>query len=70
MAAKTHARKVPSAGSQGGKRPVIRKVLITGTPEAGVARRRGRPVGALGKAKRDGAAAMAMEEENILGLLW
>ncbi len=60
-AAKARARKVPSAGSQGGKRPVIRKVRIASAPEAGVVRRpRGRPVGALGKARRDAAAAAAM----------
>ncbi len=60
-APKARARKVPSAGSQGGKRPVIRKVRIEGTPEAGVMKRaRGRPVGALGKARRDAAAAAAL----------
>ena len=59
-AAKARARKVPSAGSQGGKRPVIRKVRIASAPEAGVLRRgRGRPMGALGKARRDAEAAAA-----------
>ena len=58
-APKARARKVPSAGSQGGKRPVIRKVRIAGTPEPGVVRRRGRPPGSLGKARRDAATAAA-----------
>ncbi len=56
--AKGQPRKVPSAGSQGGKKPVIRKVRITaGPPEAmGVLKwGRGRPKGAVGKAKRDSA---------------
>ena len=60
--AKGRPRQIPSAGSQGGKKPVIRKVRITaGPPEAmGVLRRgRGRPKGAVGKAKRDSAQAAA-----------
>ena len=59
--AKGRPRKIPSAGPQGAKTPVIRKVRIaSGPPEAmGVLKRgRGRPKGAVGKAKRDLAAAV------------
>ena len=57
-AATARPRKVPSAGSQGGKMPVIRKVRIASAPEAGVLKRgRGRPKGALGKVKRETASS-------------
>ena len=59
--AKARPRPVPSAGSQGGKVPVIRKVRITTpTPATGAIKRgRGRPMGAVGRAKREAAAAAA-----------
>ncbi len=56
--AKARPRPVPSAGSQGGKVPVIRRVRISTPAVAGVLKRgRGRPLGALGRAKREAAAA-------------
>ena len=61
--AKGRPRKIPSAGSQGGKKVVIRKVRIaSGPPDAmGVLKKgRGRPVGAVGKAKRDKREVAAM----------
>ena len=55
---KARPRRVPPAGSQGGKRPVIREVCIASAPEAGVLKRgRGRPKGALGKVKRETASS-------------
>jgi hypothetical protein len=52
--AKGRPRKIPSAGSQAGKRPVIRKVRIADdTPGEAVLKKRGRPAGSVGKAKRD-----------------
>ncbi len=59
--AKARPRPVPSAGSQGGKRPVIRKVRISTPAVTGTIKRgRGRPVGALGKARREAAALAAL----------
>ncbi len=59
--AKAKARPRPSVGSQGGKRPVIRKVRITTPAVTGTIKRgRGRPVGALGKARREAAALAAL----------
>ena len=58
LVAKAKARPMIPVGSQGGKRPVIRKVRIASAPEASVLKRgRGRPKGALGKAKRDAASS-------------
>ncbi len=56
--AKARPRPVPSAGSQGGKAPVIRRVRIATPAVTGVLKRgRGRPKGAVGRAKREAAAA-------------
>ena len=50
--AKGRPRKIPAAGSRGGK-VTIKRVQIT-SPEAGVMKKvRGRPKGAVGKVKRD-----------------
>ena len=60
--AKAKARPGPvlSAGSQGGKVPVIRKVRIATPAVTGARKRgRGRPMGAVGRAKREAAAAAA-----------
>ena len=58
--AKARPRPVPSAGSQGGKVPVIRRVRITAPAATGVLKRgRGRPKGAVGRVKREAAAAVA-----------
>jgi hypothetical protein len=55
-------RKVPSAGPPGKKKVVIRKVKIASQPKGGpTTKRRGRPPGSLGKAKRD-----VMIEQNLL----
>ncbi len=60
LVAKAKALPMLPVGSHGHKRQVIRKVRIANAPEASVLRRgRGRPKGALGKAKRDAAAAAA-----------
>ena len=60
LVAKAKALPMLPVGSYGRKRPVIRKVRIANDPEASVLRRgRGRPKGALGKAKRDAAATAA-----------
>ena len=56
--AKARPRPVPSAGSQGGKVPVIRRVRISTPAVTGTIKRgRGRPLGAVGRAKREAAAA-------------
>ena len=58
--AKARPRPVPSAGSQGGKVPVIRNARIATPAGTGVLKRgRGRPMGAVGRAKREAAAAAA-----------
>jgi hypothetical protein len=58
-------RKVPSAAPPAKKKVVIRKVSIAGQPTGQPSvKRRGRPAGSLGKAKRD-----VMIEQNLLNEL-
>ena len=59
----TVSRKVPSKGPPAKKKVVIRKVSIASGAGGPLTRRRGRPVGSMGKAKRDVVAPMNLLDE-------